>query len=879
MYRASPLTACRQTLRPVCAVVLCALAGWQANAQASTAAGGPSAAASTVEFDIDFLAPGSSKGLDLTRFNRGNHVAAGTYAVDLSVNGGWIGRTDVIFRVADGVDEGAQAQPCFDAQAMARLGIDVEKLAPEVLEWLAAPQACLPLAQSLPEASFDFDFGEQRLMLSVPQMAMSRRARGYVSPEFRDAGVTAGFLDYNFNLYSSRQRHADKARTEGYLGMRWGFNADVWRVRHHGAFSWKSDGGSRYQRNATVVQRDLPSLGAQLTLGEAHTSGELFDSTGFRGVRLATDDRMLPQSLRGYAPVVRGTARSNAKVTVMQGTTVIYETTVAAGAFEIDDLYATGFGGDLSVSVTEADGSVHTFLVPYAAVPLSLRPGMNRYSVTAGTVRDSQLHSSPGFVQATWQHGFSNLLTGYGGVNLAEGHGAVMLGGAFNTSFGAIGVDYTQATTSLNGQPRMSGGSARISYSKDLPQTGGNIALAAYRYSTEGYADFNTAMRMRDLAARGLPVEAVARQRHRTQATFNQKLGKKRGQLQMTVSATGYWNRDASDVGYSVGYSNQYKRMSYGLQVSRQRMANGQSGTRYYANVSIPLGKTDPVMLSASAARDSDGRLTAQSTLSGTAGADGALSYGVTAHHSAGGGREAATGGSANLQYRTYAADLSATLGVSPGAWQASVGARGAVVAHPGGITLSQPVSETFGIVEAPDAEGARVANAAGVRVDSRGYAVVPYLTPYALNSVDIDPKGLSTDVELKGTNQQVAPTAGAVVLLKYATVSGRAVMIRATQADGEPLPFGAVVQDPAGASVGVVGQASRIFARGLEDEGRLTVKWAEGAASQCRIDYQLPTRPVHAAEAKADSYEQIDAVCSAAPAQVAAVPPVSVTR
>ncbi|WP_211629356.1 fimbria/pilus outer membrane usher protein, partial [Paraburkholderia nemoris] len=169
---------------------------------------------------------------------------------------------------------------------------------------------------------------------------------------------------------------------------------------------------------------------SQLTIGEGYTTGELFTSTAFRGVRLATDDRMLPDSLRGYAPTVRGIATSNAKVTISQNGVTIYQTTVAPGAFEINDLYPTGYGGDLNVSVTEADGSVHTFSVPYAAVPLSLRPGVNRYSLTAGTVRTPGVSGNPAFAQGTWQHGFTNLFTGYAGVNAAQGYGAVMAGGA-----------------------------------------------------------------------------------------------------------------------------------------------------------------------------------------------------------------------------------------------------------------------------------------------------------------------------------------------------------------------------------------------------------------------------------------------------------------
>ncbi|MFP3560306.1 fimbria/pilus outer membrane usher protein, partial [Paraburkholderia sp. SIMBA_049] len=103
-----------------------------------------------------------------------------------------------------------------------------------------------------------------------------------------------------------------------------------------------------------------------------------------------------------------------------------------------------------------------------------------------------------------------------------------------------------------------------------------------------------------------------------------------------------------------------------------------------------------------------------------------------------------------------------------------------ALVAHRGGITFSQPVSETFAIVEAPGAAGARVTNAAGVKVDGNGYAVVPYLTPYSLNTVALDPKGIPMDVELKETSRQIAPRAGAVPLIRFATDTGRAALVQA---------------------------------------------------------------------------------------------------
>ncbi|WP_407972139.1 fimbria/pilus outer membrane usher protein [Burkholderia pyrrocinia] len=842
-------------------LILSSLAAWSDAGHADVAAPARAAQAQVahvdfaqVEFDPGFLSSRPGQKVDVTRYGRGNVTPPGVYSVDIHAGSNWVGRYDVPFKTAEGTPD---AQPCFDARLLKRIGIDFRKLPPDLVAELAVDGECRRIGQVVHDASASFDFAEQTLTLSIPQASLTSTPRGYVDPDQWDAGVPMGMLGYSLNLYGSKHQ-GSASQMQGYLGLNGGVNIGNWHFRHNGSYTWSSPGGSQYQDIATYLQRDLPSLSSQLVVGESYTSGELFDSAQFRGVQLASDDRMLPDSLRGYAPTVRGVANSNAQVTIRQNGVTIYETTVSPGAFEIDDLYPTGYGGDLNVSVTEADGSVHTFAVPYAAVPLSLRPGIGRYSFTAGALRNQQGTSNPLFAQATYQRGLTNLVTGYGGVTVAAGYAAAMVGAALNTSIGAFGADFTHAATSIPGVKRFHGSSLRVSYSKSILATGTDVALAAYRYSTSGYFNLNDAMLARDTVRDGGRLDDVWRQRNRASLTLSQRLGEKGGQLSVTASASTYWNRPGSDVNYSVGYNNTFRNISYNLSATRQRSAGGNMSTLYYAGVTIPLGRTRPMMLSTNITHDSLGRSRVQSALSGSLGEDNALSYGLNVDHASGSGSTSTNGG-ANVAYRARFAELNASVGASTDYQQGSIGIRGAVVAHPGGVTLSQPLSETFAIVEAPGAAGARISNASGARIDSRGYAIVPYLTPYNLNTVEIDPKGISMDVELKETSQQVAPRAGAVPLLRFATETGRSMLIRARRADGKPLPFGASVYDATGKQVGVVGQASRIFVRGIDDNGSLTVKWGDDSLSACRLTYELP---VAKSERKSTGFQTIKGAC-----------------
>ncbi|MGQ7189820.1 fimbria/pilus outer membrane usher protein, partial [Escherichia sp. HC-CC] len=86
----------------------------------------------------------------------------------------------------------------------------------------------------------------------------------------------------------------------------------------------------------TYLFRPLPQLGSKLTLGETDFSSNIFDGFSYTGAALASDDRMLPWELRGYAPQISGIAQTNATVTISQSGRVIYQKKVPPGPFIID---------------------------------------------------------------------------------------------------------------------------------------------------------------------------------------------------------------------------------------------------------------------------------------------------------------------------------------------------------------------------------------------------------------------------------------------------------------------------------------------------------------------------------------------------------------
>lgn len=810
-------------------------------------------------FNPDFLFNGSGQGeaVDLSRFSRGTVLPAGTYRLDILLNERWIGRQEV--RLQDDKDAPNGARVCFTPTQLGTIGLDLDKLPdPAAARAKLESEECLDLTQLVPSSSVNVDLSELSAYLSVPQAYLGRQVRGEVDPRDWDRGVTAGFIGYSANLY---RNHTDSGDTQQLsIGLNNGINLGDWRLRTNGNYNRSSSSGapsrSHYSNSSTYVQRDLTGIRSQLTVGDYYTPGELFDSVPFRGVQVSSDDRMLPDALRGYAPVIRGVAETNAKVTIRQGASILHEVTVSPGPFSIEDLYDSGYSGDLEVTVTEADGRQRTFLVPYASVAQLLRPGMSRFSVTAGEYRNDSAERVPRFVQGTYQRGISNDWSAYTGSIIAEKYMAVQGGVALSTGLGALALDVTQSQVkesplrTEDSTPK-GGRSYRMTYSKLVDATQTNFTMAAYRFSSRGYLSFS------DYAqAYGNPQGGLYRQRSRFQVSATQPLPGEMGSLYLSGSSQKYWDASRKgDMTFQGGYSNSYRWGSMSLSVGRTRMGEGYEN-QYMMSFNIPIGDVGRSASLSTSVNYAKGRSSTQASLSGSLGEQSQASYSLYGSTSRDQGeRFNNTGGSFN--YRASAVALNAGLSKGTGYRQENLGATGTIVLHPGGVNFTQTQGETLAIIEAKGAQGAYVSNDAGARIAGNGYAVVGGLSPYRQNQVVIDPAGLFRNVELQVTEQSVAPRHGAVVMLNYPTISGIPVLLKIVRDNGENPPLGSEVLDADGKSLAMVGQAGRAFLRGLDPTGSLVVRWGSDPDKRCTFEYRLP-------EADPDdlNYQQLEVRC-----------------
>ncbi|CAK9883749.1 MAG: putative outer membrane usher protein ElfC [Candidatus Erwinia impunctatus] len=368
-----------------------------------------------------------------------------------------------------------------------------------------------------------------------------------------------------------------------YLNLRNGINLGPWRLRNYSTYSTASN-AKKWNSITTYLQRDIKPLKSQLVVGESYTPSEVFDGFSFKGVQLYSDDSMQPESMRGFAPVVRGIAQSNAQVTIRQDGNVIWQSYVSPGPFSIKDLYPTSASGDLEVSVREADGTVRRFIQPFSSVPIMQREGRLKYTLALGKYNGLAGNSrKPEFMQSTLTYGLPGAATVYGGSLLARNYQAADVGVCKGLGeFGSVSLDGTFAATDFDTHKKQ-GGSFRFQYSKDIAMSGTTLTLAGYRYSTSGYYGFDEANGYYDRVPHFSDPDSTVseeEQEREQQAYSNWRaLHNKRSKIQLNINQTlndygslylsayeqQFWGLSARERSVNFGYSNSYNGISYSL--------------------------------------------------------------------------------------------------------------------------------------------------------------------------------------------------------------------------------------------------------------------------------------------------------------------------
>lgn len=780
---------------------------------------------------------------DLSIFQTQNAQAPGDYRVDIMFNGRYLDTRTIKFVAnnrASSDNREPTLVPCLSLKTLAEYGVRIK-----AFQELAEDKNGCANFSVIPDTKADFDFTAQRLNISIPQAALSTTAQGYIPPDQFDDGINALLVNYQFSGSNDMQ-----ANDEYYsLNLQSGLNVGPWRIRNLSTWNKNNSGAGDWDSAYLYMQRSIRSINSNLVMGESSSLNGIFDSVPFTGIQLATDTTMLPESMRGYAPIIRGIARTNARVTIKQNGYQVYQTYVAPGAFEITDMYPSGGSGDLYVSVEESDGSKQEFVVPFATLPVMVRENQLEYEITSGKYRpyDGGVDETP-FTQATATYGVSSSLTLYGGMQAASRYQALSTGLGYNLGeLGAASADVTQAWSKMKDDEKTSGQSWRVRYGKNIVETGTNVTIAGYRYSTRG---FHTLSEVLDSYSNDGYYTSRSL-RNRTNLTVNQSLGKGLGSLSISGLIEDYWDDKRTNKSISVGYNGGFRNVNYYLGYSYNRYTWGgdnsgkdaQDDQRITLTVTLPLSNWLPGTYTSYQLTNSNPGSTDQSvSIGGNALENDSLEWSLQQGYS-------------NREY--YSGDMRATYNGACGSVNAGYsydrsseridyGANGSIVAHADGITLGQDITDAAVLVKAPGLDNVKLTNDNTISTDYRGYAIVPYVTPYRRTDITLDSSTLGEDMELPETTQSVVPTRGAIVRANYAGNIGRRALIQLEMPGDKPVPYGSTVtiKNSANTQANIVSDEGMVYLSGLQDSGELLVLWGQRQDQRCNATYQLlPTQ------------------------------------
>jgi len=787
-----------------------------------------------VEFNESMLRGVTSKE-EINKFTFGNPIISGNYRSDIYINDVWRGRQDVRIEATKDI---YVANVCLSKSISSRLELDLDRVEKsrrsELESRLRDPNVgngpCIPVHGLAEGITAKFDASALRLDVGIPQALLAKKPKDYVPEQALDNGVPGAAVNYHLNTYNTDQSGKSTQTIFGYMDA--GLSAGDWRLKHIGNFFKSDSGSSKYKSNQTYLRRDIYAISGALSIGKLPTQGALFDTVNITGLHLNSDDRMLPASLRGYAPVIRGQARTNARVTIKRRDVVIYQAAVPPGAFVIDDLYSAGYGGNFVVTVTEADGSESSFEVSYAATPLLLREGGLRYSLAYGNFDEGGISYDYPVAQGAVSYGVLGSVTASGGAIGSDRFKSNVFGLAYGSPIGAFSVDWTNSEFVLfPGQKPYKGNSLRSAYSLSLAGTDTNFTVASYQNSSENYYSLRDAMAIigNSTAYAGVGYRA----KERLVLNVSQSLGRF-GNMYLSLANTSYWTSNQVSTDAQIGWTRNIGEAMISLSAQTSNYGD-KSVDRLSAGLSFPIGAGPRrSLISSQVSSSSQGESSSNIGASGQLNDAGTLQYGVNGSTSSG-----VSSGGLNLNYQTRYGDASVFASSSGFTNSYSIGVRGGLVAHSEGLIVTPPLGETITIVRAKDAAGASLRGTVNSKINASGYGVVRYVSPYSLNVIEVDPAGVANNVNLLTTSEQVAPKSGTITKVEFNTEKSRLVLIQALDSKQRPLPFGASVTDETGKVVGSVGQASKIQARLQREVGTLFVD--VDSSSLCEVSFKLP--------------------------------------
>ena len=783
-------------------------------------------------FNPKFLGSDAASLEDLSYLTAGSQLSPGDYYLYIYLGDQFLENLKIRFSTINGT-----VQPCFTKEIIKEVPFNED--AKKYFQSLSiGNDQCIDIAKYIKNFDYEVDLSKLVLRLSIPQIYLDSSQSTLAPERVWDDGIAAFMMNYNFNgSYSKNDNNNNYS--SNFLDLNNRANLGPWRVNANVYFNESKSGSvSNHQidTNGLYLSRKINSLKSELLVGQNTLGSSLFDANAYIGMTLATSNELLPDSDRGYSPSIRGIAESRSKLTVKQNNTIIYQTYVNQGPYNINNLNSVGTSGDYEIELTSAEGIVKKYSVPYSSLPNMLRPGKYNYSVTLGKL-DLISAEDINFFQSTVAVGIPLESTLFLGTQLSENYTSVGVGAGKDFGvYGALSVDALHAITKIDND-RLIGESYRILYSKSFDETGTNLQLTGYRYSTSDYYSLSDASRKKEMSDKDFDYYYYGRRKDSFQINVSQSLNDY-GQLYVWGNVNSYWGSETKSKNIQFGWNKnfpQYNNIMISANYSKKTY-NAMTDDIFYLSFSMPLTKTTSknTMYLANSASYSHSDHSNATSLYGNM-MDNKLNYSV---YQTVNKKSSYNNTNINVGYKANSASVRVGSSYSQQSKQLDYGVSGGILLHEDGIAFTREANDTAILVEAKGAEGARVSRAGeNITINSGGYALIPYATPYHYNDVELDPSSFSNSYDVDNKIAKVAPTRGAISKVIFDVKRGYSFLV-SVRYKNRPIKFGTLVKNDEYNNVSIADDDGSVYLTGVKNHSSYTVAWGDNTSCRFVINY-----------------------------------------
>lgn len=677
----------------------------------------------------------------------------------------------------------------------------------------------LVAVDALPEVTVHYDSPTLRLLIDVPAAWLPhQQINHHGGPRRHPARASTGAL-FNYDVFSTFPDTGSSSTA-------------VWNeLRIFGNFgavsstgTWRSGGGQggngsyiRYDTRWQYPDEDrmlLWEAGDVITRGPAWSN-----AVRLGGIQLSRDFSVRPDVVTYPLPEFAGEAAVPTAVDLFINGQRTSSTQVDPGPFAITSVPFINGAGNAVMVVTDALGRQVSTSMPFYVSSSLLRPGLSDFSLGAGAIRRGYgiRNASYGSAAAhgSWRYGVTNLLTLEAHGEAAQSFTMTGLGGVF--SLGHYGVVNTA-----------------YSHSRHAGQNGYQ-ASAGYQYNARRFS-FSTQHTRRshdftNLSIYSNPFSSL-NTRTNTTAAGSVSLGNY-GSLGL-----GYFDVKGFDdsrtrllnLSYSIA---PWRNASLYFSGNREIGGDDWSAT---AQLVVSLDH-DRGSIGGGYERDRRRGNTQRLYYNRPIPSQGGFGWNLS--HTRAEDRDDYS--QAELSWRNDAIRLRGGVYGTSGAYNRWANATGSLVLMNGSVFAANRITDAFVVVDTNGFPGVPVSyeNQLVGTTNSRGRLLVPWASAFHAGRYQIDPMELPLYVQTPLVDQRVAVRRGSGYLLRFPVERVVAASIVLHDAEGEPLPVGALVTTGNGHQA-YVGWDGLLYLENLQPRNKLSVRLPDG--DQCDVSFELDT-------------------------------------